>query len=238
MSTKAKYRNGIEQRYESTTHETVLALAPVTFVDDFLGKAIDTTHVWTSHDTSAAGDAAPALVADAANGVLALALDNTNEAQLSGVSWGDNRTLVLNQGLVFEARFRYSTLLTGAAIGVIGLAGDHNATFDSVAESIVFRADGSGAITVETDDGTNETSQVSTGTTLTTSDWIIARIECDDPTSVRFYINGEQVATGTTFNMNATPTLALQPYARVSKGAATSVGTMQIDYIRCWQKRS
>ena len=56
---------------------------------------------------------------------------------------------------------------------------------------------------------------------------------------MKFFINGDRVATGTTFNMSQVPALALQPVARIGKeGAATSVGALQVDYIRAWQKRS
>ena len=236
MSTKAQYRSGILTYYDGTTFETVHAFAPVWGKDDFEKQALDTTIGWTALDTGAATEA---LVEDAPNGVVALALDNTSEAQLAGLSWNDKRTLILNQGLNIEYRFRFSVLPSAAAsIVAIGLAGDHNATFDSVAESIVFRADGSGAVTVETDDGTNETTKVATGTTLTTSDWIVARIDCTDITSVRFYINGARVAESTTLNMSATAALALQPYASIRKASGTSVGTVQIDYCKWWQNRS
>jgi hypothetical protein len=146
---------------------------------------------------------------------------------------------VLNQALGFEARIKLSVLPTGSVVAVIGLCGDHNAAVNTVAESIWFRADGSGALTVETDDTVNETSLVATGITLTTGVWAILRIDCTDISDVKFYINGERVAASTTFNMSQVATLALQPVARIGKqGAATTVGTLLVDYIRVWQKRS
>lgn len=234
MSTKSKYLNGNVIYYDSVTFEHTFTIAPVMFYDDFLGPALD-TFKWTALDTAGGAEA---VVADAPNGVLGLALDATNEAQLAGASWGDNRTLTLNQGLIFEARFRLSVLPTGAVIAVVGLQGDHNAAVDTVAESCWFRLDGNGVVTVENDDTSNETTKVSTGVTVTTADWIVACIDCTDPASVKFYINGNRVAEETTFNMSTVPTLALQPVARVSKSAATTVGTIQLDYIRAWQSRS
>lgn len=236
MSTKAQYRSGILTYYDGTTFETVQAMAPLWFKDDFQRQALDTTSGWTLLDTGAATEA---LVEDAPNGVIALALDATSEVQLAGISWNDKRTLVLNQGLVWEARWRLSVLPSAAAsIFAIGLAGDHNATLDTVAESIIFRADGSGAITVENDDTSNETSKVSTGVTVTTADWVVTRIDCTTTTDIKFYINGARVAESTTFNMSTVPTLALQPYARMSKTSGTTLGTAQIDYIAAWQNRS
>lgn len=234
MTTRSRFVSGILTYFDRTTQETVAPLAPVVFYDDFLGNALNTT-AWGALDTAAATEA---VVADAANGVVGLALDATSEAQLGGISWADQRTLVLNQGLIFEARFRLSVLPTGAVIAIVGLQGDHNAAADTVAESVWFRADGNGVITVENDDTSNETSKVATGTTLTTADWIIAKIDCTDISDVKFFINGNRVATSTTFNMSTVAGLALQPVARISKGIATSVGTLQVDYIRAWMKRA
>ena len=68
---------------------------------------------------------------------------------------------------------------------------------------------------------------------------ILLLVDCSDIADVKFFINGDRVATGTTFNMSQVPALALQPVARIGKqGAATSVGTLQVDYVRAWQKRS
>jgi hypothetical protein len=234
MTTRSRYRNGNIEFYDNATQETTLAIGPVMFYDDFLDNALN-TFKWGTRDTAGGAEA---LVADAPNGVMGLALDATSEIQLAGIDWADQRTLVLNQKLIFEARFRFSVLPTGAVIAVVGLEGDHNAAVDTVAESIWFRADGNGVITVETDDTTNETTKVSTGITLTTADWIVARIDCTVPTDIRFYINGNPVALTTTFNMNTVPTLKLQPVARISKGAATTVGTLEVDYVRAWQNRA
>ena len=56
---------------------------------------------------------------------------------------------------------------------------------------------------------------------------------------MKFFINDDRVAAGTTFNMSQVSALALQPVARIGKeGAATSVGTLQVDYVRAWQRRS
>lgn len=234
-TTRSRFNAGVLTFFDRSTQESVAPIAPVVFYDDFLGNALD-TFKWGARDT---GGATEGVVADSANGVLGLALDATNEAQLAGVDWADQRTLVLNQGLVFEARFRLSVLPSAASvIAVIGLQGDHNAAVDTVAESIWFRADGNGQMTVEHDDTSHESSKVATGVTLTTSDWIVAKIDCSDISDVKFYINGNRVAAATTFDMSAVPALALQPVARISKSAATSVGTLQLDYARAWMRRA
>jgi len=236
MSLRTRWLQNVLSWFDSTSDETILPLAAVTFVDDFLGTALDTTNTWTLRDT---GGATETLKADAPSGVLELALTATNEVQLAGVDWGNQRPLVLNQKVMFETRVRFTTLPTGAVIAVAGFCGDHNAAVDSVAESAWFRLDGSGAITVETDDTIHETSKVATGVTLTANQWALLRIECDQIGALRFYINGARVASATTFNMSQVAALALQPVVRIGKeGAATTVGTMEVDVVRCWQARA
>ena len=92
---------------DSSTFETRAALAGVWWKDDFLGRALDTTVWWATNDTGAATEA---VVADAPNGVYALALDATNEIQLAGIDFDDHRPFTLNQGLIFECRFRFTVL--------------------------------------------------------------------------------------------------------------------------------
>lgn len=224
---------------EETTHGSLYPYAPVRLKEDFQGQALDTTNGPFAYRDTAGG--AEAIVADAANGVLGLSLTSANEAQLAGIDQADQLTWVLNQNLIFEARVKVSVLPTTGSVICIGLCDNHNAAVDTVAKSLWFRLDGAtgGLITVECDDGTTETSKVTTGVTLTTADWAILRIDCSNPADVKFFINGNRVAASTTFNANATPTAPLQIVARVGKEAiGTSVGTLQVDYLSAWQNRS
>ena len=97
-----------------------------------------------------------------------------------------------------------------------------------------------GLIQVETDDtaGGHETSKITTGVTLIADQWCVLRIDCTVITDVKFFINGQRVAAATTFNMNTAPTVGLQPVVRISAAAAdSSAGSINVDYIRCWQRR-
>ena len=94
MATRGSWFNQILTYFENSTQERVLPVAPVVFYDDFLGNALDTA-AWGTRD---AGAATEAVVADAANGAVGLALDATNEIQLAGIDWADNRTLVSIRG--------------------------------------------------------------------------------------------------------------------------------------------
>jgi hypothetical protein len=234
MSLRPFYYNSRLGYRDSVTGETMSLQMPVGFDDDFLGATLH--QAWTALDTAGATET---FLANGASGIYTLALAATNEAELAGLYWNDKRGLVLNQKLIAEFRFRFSVLPTGSVVAVVGLCGDHNAAVNTVAESIWFRADGSGAITVETDDTSHETSQVSTGVTVIANQWVTGRIECETTSAIRFYLDGVRVASGTTFNMSQVAALALQPVARIGKEAsATTVGTLQVDAFRCWQERS
>jgi len=236
MSTRARWENGIQIFYDDSNFETVRPMAPVVFEDDFLGKGLQTTDIWTAIDVSVAGNTTPLLAADVGGGVARFPLDATSEAQESGFTFGDQRTFVPNRGLVFECRLALQTLPTGLAIAVFGLASDKNAVADSVVESVWFRAEASGAIVVESDDNTTNVDDVASGTTLTAGTFAIFTIDFQDPAAVKFFINGNRVAPATTFNAGATT--ALQPYFHLAKASGTGVGTVDCDYVRLWQKRS
>ena len=118
------------------------------------------------------------------------------------------------------------------------LAGDKNAVADSVAESIWFKVDGNGVVVVENDDTSNTNDDVSTGTTLTAGTYAIFRIDCTTITDCKFYINGEGVAIGTTFNMSNVAALKLQPYFHIAKASGAGLGVLDVDYVRVWQNRS
>ncbi len=244
MSTKSKYVGGNLTFFESTTFETVMPLAPVMFYDDFLGTDLNkdesgSNGVWTHKDVSSAGDSTPLIAADVANGVARLPLDGgQSEAQESGIYFGDQRPFVLNQGLIFEARVSLKVLPTSVAEAVWGLAGNYNAVADTVAEGIWFKADGSGAILAESDDASEDSDDKSTGVTLVAAEWAVFRIDCREPDDIRFFIDGNSVATAQTFDASDVPTLALQPYFHIAKASGSGVGTLDIDYVRVWQNRS
>ena len=238
MSTKSQFLNGILTYFDSVTHERVQPLAPCVFYEDFLGKDTIPPDRFTYIDVSVAGNTTPLIAADVANGVLRLPLDVTSEAQETGFTWNNQRPLVLNQGLVIEMGVSLQTLPTLLGIGVWGVAGDKNAVADTVAESIWFRGDGSGAGTGESDDTVNEKAVIATGVTLTAGQKKTFRIDCTSITNVKFFIDGVGVATDTTFNMSTVPTLALQPYSHLAKASGAGLGVIDVDFIRIWQHRS
>jgi hypothetical protein len=53
---------------------------------------------------------------------------------------------------------------------------------------------------------------------------------------VKFYIDGKQVAAGTTFDMSGY-SLGLQPYVQLQKAANTNVDSVVLDYVKVVCKR-
>lgn len=229
--------NGNLTFYNQDTGE-IIPVAPFVFRDDFAGPATINTFNWTVVDVSVAGDTAPIIVADKGNGVLRLTLDNTSEAQESGVTWGDQRSLVLNQGLVIQFVLSLNQLPTLLSEAVWGLAGNKNAVADTVAESIWFKVDGSGAVVVESDDTVNEKTDEATGVTLSAGTPLIFTIDCTTINDCKFWIGKVPVATGTTFDMSTVSALALQPYIHIAKASGEGLGQVDVDVVSVAQQRS
>ncbi|KKN24529.1 hypothetical protein LCGC14_0893910 [marine sediment metagenome] len=217
--------------------EAVLPAAPCVFVDDFLGRTLDLT-VWQVLTIST--NLTPAFVADQPGGVVQATLDSDNNAQDAGLYWLNQRAIDLKAGAVFDARVKIKVLPTGTATAVWGVAGNHNADKDTIAQSAWFRLDGSGTLKIETDDATNNNDDKATGDTLVADTWYQFRIDFTDISDVKFYLDGIQVGTGTTFDMSDLTDAGsiVQPYFMLDKGAETSVGTMYIDVVRLWCNRS
>lgn len=240
MAIRGKWHSAFMRFFESTTHESIV-IAAVSFYDDFL-TWLD-TNVWTAKDTSAAGYTTPALLADGDNGQLNLMLDATNEKQESGVHWNNNRPIKLDHGPNIEIRACAHVLPTGQSELYMGLAGDYVegpiAEADAgPAEHLFFCMDGSGAVKIFTDDTATDNDAVATGVTLVADEFAVFRIDATDPTNILFFINGNRVASGTTFSANATPTLALQPFIICHKETGTGLGNLYVDYVRVWSERA
>lgn len=246
MSTKARYVGGVERRYESTTQETVsVPGAPVMFYDDFYGSDVvipaagspESGVRWVKKIVGAAPPTV-GIKADETNGVLECAMDATSEKQNAEAYFNDELQFSIAQGLVFEARFKPSVLPTGNGEIVLGLISAWADGLDAATYSVFVTLDGSGEIICEKDDNATDESATS-GVTLLNTDWAIARIDCTDPTNIQFFVNGNPVATGTTFDWAASAANSkVQPIVGCYKASGTGLGTLLVDYVRVWQNRS
>ncbi len=247
MSTKARYRNGIPEFYNGI--ETVDRIQDLVFQDDFLGSKFqkivageNTVAPWSVTETSVTPIAH---VANEVNGVVGITVAATDETELGAIHWGDQLSLSLLQGLVFEARVAFHTLPTTVvsekASIFVGLASAHNATPDSIATNCWFHATGSALVNWETDDQTTDDDDNTTGISFNVDEYHVLRIDATGGKSaIKFLIDGVEVGTGNMSGLDATKA-KVQPYIRASKiksSANTSVAAVYIDYVKVWQNRS
>lgn len=238
-NTKAKWLNGLLYFWDSVTHERVLPVAPVYFRDDFLGAAVD-THKWTKL-TVGAGPPTQ-LIITSQNGAVQLLMTNADEVQYSGLYFGDILPFMLDHRPIFEARVRFTTLLTGTSTAVFGLCSATNASIDNVTDSVWFRFDGAtgGLAQAESDDTAagHEKSKVTTGSTFLVNEWHILRIDLSTATDAKFYIDGVRVCSTTTFDVSTDADQEYQPMIRLDKAhEAADLGVAEVDYVRVWSSR-
>jgi len=237
----SRWENGNLRFFDTSNQETVSVLAPIYFIDDFLGNDfLDTESgsagIWETVEVNL--NTAIAVTAPSANGILRMEIDSDNNAEDAVLYFGDVRALAVNQGLVFEARIKFATVPTSNVTVVIGMAGAHNLDKDTITEGAWFRLDGSAALDVESDDTTNNNDDVTTGETLVAGTWYILKIDFTTLSDVGFFIDGDSTATGTTYDMSnlSTSEAQMQPYISLDK-PNTGVATLDVDYIRIWGKR-
>ncbi len=246
-ATNSKWRGGQLAFFDGSTHETVEPFSPVYVYDDFLGYDVAKTDgqffnlnstsdsFWTIAATGVGG---PATVQKALSNVT-LHLEADDETEDAGIY---SNTLVFNidNGPIFEARIDVAVLPTLEAEVHIGFQGEAHVADDQVAAAddidkhIFFVLDGSGAYVIYADDDTTDNDAVATGITAVPGTYNILRIDCTDPTDVKFYIDGVGVATGTTFNLSG-GTLMMMPNIMVTKAGSAGLCDVKTDYVRVWQ---
>lgn len=253
--TRAKYNwfgTGFPVVYDRVTQESLIPMFPIMVYDDFLGAdvafpATGTAEAGCKWGQVIVGTAPPTVVkgADELNGTAVLALTNTDEAQIAVLSWGDQESLSLERGLIFEARLTFSILpLTGTedVQAVFGLAGAHNADLDAVDCRAWFKVESAAntALLWEVDDNVTPDEDNDASTVLVANTYHIFRIDATSIAAVKFYVDGTLVGTGDMSGLTAAIG-NVQPYFNVSKTKTTTqtgTGTMKVDYVRIFQDRS
>ena len=233
-------QNSIFLSDNTTSPEVCLSVAPITFYDDFVGPTVvfvangnTITGKWAKKVTGANETVAGG--SDGLNGFATLTLNSSTEIEQATLYANDEQNWLIGQGLVFQARVNFSVLPTGTVEAYIGLNGATSSA--GSAYRCNFRCTGSGLIKCSTDDNSTDSGLITSGVTVVANQWVILTIDASIATSVKFYINGNRVASSTTFAY--ADTTNVQPYFSLCKSTAgvATVGTMNVDYVRIWQNR-
>lgn len=186
---------------------------------------------WMFDKTTGSGTPT-ALTATEDGGSLALTIANDSEAQAL--------TLTTNDILVYDLAKLQHVWFIAKASGidavteiVFGVGSAKDATLDDVATNCWFRVQGSAstsAVVVESDPPADDSADdTATGKTL---DGTYRKYLIDFTNGladVRFYIDGDRVASGTTFNMSGvTSGTNVQPYISVGKASGTGTPALTI----------
>ena len=236
------HNTGKQVFYDNSTFETLKAMHPISFYDDFAGAdlvvpamaAAQSGCKWTKKIVGA-GVPTVAKSAGVVNAHMLCSLHVSANKQDAALNWDDQLVFSLAQGAIFETRLSLTTLPTLNGIASFGLWG---AWADAgSAYRVGFEVPAGGLCACESDDNATDTS-VSSGQTLVAGTYNIFRIDCTTQTDIKFFIDGVRVAGSTTFNNAAsTANSKCQPHLGLYKASGAGLGVMSVDYVKIWQNR-
>lgn len=167
-------------------------------------------------------------------GSLRFNITATSEAQkvdalaLEGCSYAANP--------IVEFAFRGAVGSGSASDFSLGVANaTHASDADSITDSCFIHLNGNDLnIYAECDDGTNETTATDTTVDYVATAVLGSRVECwidmRDMSSIKFYVDGIRVLSGTTFSMAAS-TATLYPIVHVEKTTGTETAAINVDWM-------
>lgn len=210
--------------------------------DDFNGAvatfptSADPATPWLVADTSSAGS--PVYTKGTSEATLTLAA--TSEVENVCLSFGDALDIDIDDIQRVEMRVKISAAtMTSGSILAFGLGSARNDTLDSVTANAWFRMEGANSTTLvycESDDGVNDNDDKSSGVTLGTTFKEFVIDFTGGKSNVKFFIDGQRVASTTTFDMS-NYSAGLQPIVQIQKAANTNANGVVVDYVKIVAKR-
>lgn len=239
MTTNAENRGANLHFFDGSTHERQSIMASLKFEEDFVGASTVSIPAFTTATVlpwakTIVGSATVAKTVDSAGGVMACTMTSANEAQTGAIFQKNERNFSALKGLVFEARVRAAALPTGTATLFVGVGSDYAANWADMTTLIGFSIRASGAVYLECDDATTDTS-TDTGVTLAANEWATFRFEILEPGTVQFYVNG--VGVGSAAFAATDATAIMQIIAQAYKAASAYVGTLEVDAVKAYANR-
>lgn len=205
--------------------------------EDFLGAQVFSTtaasnvgHSLTLTDTSSSGTPTIGVVTPSECGEVSIAFDSTTEVQNVCLSMGDKLCFDIDRVKSFRARVKQGqATIDSNSQFAIGLASARNDTIDSIAAFALFRLIGTNEVMCETDDGTNDLDDKATGINISTS-YVDLYIDLSNKKDVRFYVGGQPVCQGVTFDMS-NYSGSFQVYIQAQKASDSNTDSFAIDYV-------
>ncbi len=170
-----------------------------------------------------------------------LTLNNDNAAVIVALHFNDalDFDIDLIQSIEMRVKIGAATFTSGSIL-TFGLASARNDTADDVAAHAWFRMEGANSTSLvycETDDGTRDVNDISSGVTLGTTYKRFVIDFTGGKSDVQFYIDGRRVAASQTFDMSAYSS-GLQPIVQIQKAANTNADSVVVDYVQVIAKRA
>jgi len=211
------------------------------FQEDFDGHLVFSTtkgsyvgHRFTVTQTGSGSPTIAVVDGAAGPGELQVQMSADEEIQIITIDFGDQLCYDIDK--ISEVGFRIKgnqSAWDAATQFACGLTGDRNDDIDSIAQAALFRViggDSTTAVVVESDDGTNDNDDKSTGQTLVDDyKWFVISFT-KGTNDVRFFIGGQPVGTATQFDMS-NYTGALQLFMQLQKTADTNTDGFVCDAI-------
>jgi len=199
---------------------------------EFMGQAVATHHIpapfVASQETA---NSTIEYVASTHGGGLALTLATTSEAEICQLDAGDilSIDLLKNPIVSFRVKLHRSATFAAGDYVLIGVGSAYNSTPDSVTTNAWFKLIGANSnILVETDDGTTDNDDNDTGEDWTSDDIHDFTIDLTDLSSVKFYIDGEDVTPETMSLAAIVTSTKVQPYIALVKASGTTAHVLTV----------
>lgn len=188
-----------------------------------------------------------------ANGVAKITLSSATEVQNACLSFGNKLVYDIDRIYGMEVRWRFvgqaGSAKDAATILSFGLCSDRNDDATATVAHAMFRLDAAStsmALTLDSDDGTTDTSDIDPSVTITDSEWYRSRIMLTSGTDdVRFYnVNANtnpsaslaRLSSGQQFDISAY-TAGLQPFIQLQKSSDNNTDSVEFDYVQLWGRR-
>lgn len=226
------------------------------YFDDFFGNgaSISTSALygspWVVADTSSSGTPTYVIGTDGgaasqAPGIAKLDFDSQSEAQVIIMSHGGIELFDVTDGLIYETRLKMNqAAVTSGTDFSFGVCAGQNATWDSTTVMAAFRVVGATsttAVVVETDDGTTDLDDKTTGGLTLINAYKYFKIDMTNLSDVKFYMTDAnsklvRVSQAVTHDLSAYSS-CVQPVFQLQKASGAATDGVSIDYVRITGRR-